>query len=72
MYEAGFLTWNEALPLVLITTEHFFNVSVERMFSTSGWLLNQRRTGMSGSTLDVIEFLEYYFERQKSTHKSHH
>ena len=41
------------------------SVAVERMFSTSGWLLNQRRASMSDSTLDDIIFLKSYFERQK-------
>ena len=41
------------------------SVAVERMFSTSGWLLNQRRARMSDSTLDDIIFLKSFFERQK-------
>ena len=44
------------------------SVAVERMFSTSGWLLNQRRAGMSDSTLDDLVFLKYFYDRQKSTH----
>ena len=44
------------------------SVAVERMFSTSGWLLNQRRAVMNDSTLDDLVFLKYYYARQNSTH----
>ena len=37
------------------------SVAVERMFSTSGWLLNQRRARMSDSTLVDIIFLKSFF-----------
>ena len=51
--------------IFLLPLETFFIGTEERMFSTSGWLLNQRRASMSDSTLDDIIFLKSYFERQK-------
>ena len=40
------------------------SVACERMFSISGWLLNQRRARMNDSTLDDLVFLKYFFSRK--------